>query len=295
MLSSTSRAGEVRHNCDIDAVEAHGTGTMLGDPIEAGALAAVFGPTRQKEKPLYIGSSKSNLGHASAAAGVLGVMKMVLALQYERLPKTLHAATPSAHIVWEGGGLSLLQEARLWPRRAERPRICGVSAFEVSGTNAHVVVEEAPVEAAIALAPAADAAEAEPTSPPLAAWPVLLSARSTEALKGQAERLREHVLAHPELSLVDLAYSLATTRTRFEHRAAILADSREGLLSALEALAQGRPAPQTALGRARGEGRVVFVFPGQGSRGKAWRSRSSTRRRCSGRSSRPARPLSPLM
>jgi amino acid adenylation domain-containing protein len=253
---------------DIDAVEAHGTGTTLGDPIEAGALAAVFGPTRQKEKPLYIGSSKSNLGHTSAAAGVLGVMKMVLALQHERLPKTLHAETPSAHIAWEGSGLSLLQEPRLWPRRAERPRIFGVSAFGVSGTNAHVVVEEAPVEAAIALAPAADAAEAAAAAsslPPLPAWPVLLSARSEAALKGQAERLREHVLAHPDLALVDLAYSLATTRTAFEHRAAIVADSREGLLSALEALAQGRPAPQTALGRARGEGKVVFVFPGQGS------------------------------
>ena len=105
---------------DIDAVEAHGTGTTLGDPIEAGALAEVFGPTRRDGEPLYLGSCKSNLGHTSAAAGVLGVMKMVLALQHERLPKTLHAETPSSHIAWEGSGLSLLQEARPWPRRAER-------------------------------------------------------------------------------------------------------------------------------------------------------------------------------
>ena len=129
---------------DIDAVEAHGTGTTLGDPIEAGALAAVFGPTRGEGRPLWLGSSKSNLGHAQAAAGVLGVMKMVLALQHELLPKTLHAEKPSEHIEWEGSGLSLLQEARAWPRDASRVRRAGVSSFGISGTNAHVVLEEAP-------------------------------------------------------------------------------------------------------------------------------------------------------
>src|SRR5260221_1096181 len=129
---------------EIDVVEAHGTGTSLGDPIEAGARAAVFGPTRGADRPLWLGSSKSNFGHTQAAAGVLGVMKMVLALGHEVMPKTLHAERPSARIEWQGSGLSLLQEARAWPRSALRVRRAGVSAFGISGTNAHVVLEEAP-------------------------------------------------------------------------------------------------------------------------------------------------------
>ena len=130
---------------DVDAVEAHGTGTRLGDPIEAGALAEVFGPGRDASRPLYLGSSKSNLGHTQAAAGATGVMKVVLALQHELLPKTLHADEPSAHIAWEGSGLQLLQQARPWPREAGgRRRIAGVSSFGISGTNAHVILEEAP-------------------------------------------------------------------------------------------------------------------------------------------------------
>ena len=146
----------------IDAVEAHGTGTSLGDPIEAGALAAVFGPTRGEGRPLWLGSSKSNLGHAQAAAGVLGVIKMVLSLQHELLPKTLHAEHPSEQIEWEGSGLSLLQEARAWPRDASRVRRAGVSSFGISGTNAHVVLEEAPgrAEGSDREAPGAPVAEA---------------------------------------------------------------------------------------------------------------------------------------
>src|SRR5262249_12748537 len=128
----------------IGVVEAHGTGTSLGDPIEAGALAEVFGPTRGEERPLWLGSSKSNIGHTQAAAGVPGVIKMVLSLQHELLPKTLHAKQPSEQIEWGGSGLSLLQEARTWPRDASRVRRAGVSSFGISGTNAHVVLEEAP-------------------------------------------------------------------------------------------------------------------------------------------------------
>ncbi|HVR06662.1 MAG TPA: acyltransferase domain-containing protein, partial [Thermoanaerobaculia bacterium] len=240
---------------DIDAVEAHGTGTTLGDPIEAQALLATYGEAHAPERPLWLGSLKSNIGHAQAAAGVGGVIKMVLALQNGLLPRTLHAENPSPHIDWSSGTVRLLTQAAPWTANG-RPRRAGVSSFGISGTNAHVILEEAP---------AAEQAEVQPSLPPLAAWPFLLSAKREEALKGQAERLREHVLAQPDRALVDLAYSLATTRTRFEHRAAILADSRDGLLSALEALAQGRAAPQTTLGRARGQGKVAFVFPGQGS------------------------------
>ena len=172
---------------DIDAVEAHGTGTSLGDPIEAGALAAVFGPTRSDGRPLWLGSSKSNLGHTQAAAGVLGVIKMVLALQHELLPKTLHAQTPSSHIAWEGSGLSLLQEARSWRREASRVRRAGVSSFGISGTNAHVVLEEAPAREAGSTGSRAVAAIAEAATARLPI-PLLVSGRDEAALRAQAGR-----------------------------------------------------------------------------------------------------------
>ena len=168
---------------DIDVVEAHGTGTSLGDPIEAGALAAVFGPGRGEDRPLWLGSSKSNLGHTQAAAGVLGVIKMVLSMQHELLPKTLHAERPSEQIEWEGSGLSLLQEARAWPRNASRVRRAGVSSFGISGTNAHVVVEEAPSPAA-SVNGAAIAEEASSRLP----LPLLVSGRDEAALRAQAGR-----------------------------------------------------------------------------------------------------------
>src|SRR5450432_2670760 len=171
---------------EIDVVEAHGTGTSLGDPIEAGALAAVFGPTRGDERPLWLGSSKSNLGHTQAAAGVLGVMKMVLALRHEVLPKTLHAERPSGQIEWEGSGLSLLQEARAWPRSASRVRRAGVSSFGISGTNAHVVLEEAPARSEASSGELNGAAVVDDASAPLI--PLLVSGRDEAALRAQAGR-----------------------------------------------------------------------------------------------------------
>ncbi|WP_437719647.1 type I polyketide synthase [Sorangium sp. So ce448] len=239
---------------DIDAVEAHGTGTTLGDPIEAQALISAYGEARSKERPLWLGSLKSNLGHTQAAAGVGGLLKMVLALQHETLPRTLHAQDPSPHVDWSDGAVRLLNEPVAW-KRGERPRRAGVSSFGLSGTNAHVIVEEAPCAGGRASAP-----RARPQ-----ALPLLLAAKSEPALRAQAERLRDHLAAHPELDLVDVANSLATTRAQFEHRAAVVGPDRRAILDALEALSRDRPAPNAVLGKADVAGKIVFAFPGQGS------------------------------
>ncbi|MGZ6363838.1 MAG: type I polyketide synthase, partial [Ktedonobacterales bacterium] len=250
---------------DIDVVEAHGTGTSLGDPIEAGALAAVFGPTRSDERPLWLGSSKSNLGHTQAGAGVLGVIKMVLALQHELLPKTLHAQTPSRHIAWEGSGLSLLQEARAWPRSASRVRRAGVSSFGISGTNAHVVLEEAPArEDGTAVA---DEAAARPSIP------LLVSGRDEAALRAQAGRYADWLSTHPEVDWSDVVSTAALHRTHFAARASVSARDAAEAREALLALGEGRSHAAVSVGEARDRGRVVFVFPGQGSQ---WTSMGRT-------------------
>src|SRR5205085_6339893 len=207
---------------DIDVVEAHGTGTSLGDPIEAGALAAVFGPTRREDRPLWLGSSKSNFGHTQAAAGVLGVMKMVLALRHEMMPKTLHAEHPSRRIEWDGSGLSLLQQARAWPRDASRVRRAGVSSFGISGTNAHVVLEEAPArpEAIAGDANLAAIGEAEQAGLPL---PLLVSGRDEAALRAQAGRYGEWLSRHGEADWSDVVRTAALHRTQFASRASVSA------------------------------------------------------------------------
>lgn len=247
---------------DLDAVEAHGTGTPLGDPIEVGALAEVFGPSRSPQRPLWLGSVKSNIGHAQAAAGILGVIKMVLALQHERLPKTLHAQRPSEHIDWEGNRLALLQEPQPWPRDPERVRRAGVSSFGISGTNAHVVLEEPPCHAFVS------GEKPIPQPPLLRVWPI--SARTAKALSAQAGQLHQYLLAHPDLDLTDVARSLATTRTHHPYRAAITAPAhndnpRQDLLQALAALGADRPHPNVFTHHLAGSaGSTVFVFPGQG-------------------------------
>ncbi|MCC5473836.1 type I polyketide synthase [Streptomyces barringtoniae] len=242
---------------DVDHVEAHGTGTPLGDPIEGRALAAVFGPGRPADRPLGLGSLKSNIGHTQAAAGIGGVIKTVLALGHELIPPSLHAETLTEHVDWAGSGLTVHGSARAWPRGG-RVRRAGVSAFGISGTNAHVVLEEAPQDVD---APAG--AQAEPTGPTL--FP--LSARTLPALQGQADRLHARLVAQPELPLPAVAATLAHHRTHFEHRAVVQAAGRDELLTALRALAEDRPDPGPTAGprRTLPAGKVAFVFPGQGA------------------------------
>ncbi|MFJ9736744.1 SDR family NAD(P)-dependent oxidoreductase [Streptomyces sp. NPDC101166] len=243
---------------DIDHVEAHGTGTRLGDPIEGGALAAVFGPGRPADRPLGVGSLKSNLGHTQAAAGIAGIIKTVLALTHERMPASLHAGTPTEHIAWEGSGLRLTTDAVPWPRSAHRVRRAGVSAFGISGTNAHVVLEEAPQDDRPARAKS-------PDSPATLLFP--LSARSLPALHRQARRLADALREQPGTPLTAVAATLAHHRTHFEHRAVLQAVGHRELLTALDELADGRPDPERAAGPRRSlpPGRIAFVFPGQGS------------------------------
>ncbi|MEV6464807.1 type I polyketide synthase [Kitasatospora sp. NPDC051702] len=243
---------------DVDAVEAHGTGTRLGDPIEADSLLATYGQDRDADRPLWLGSLKSNIGHTQAAAGVAGVIKMVLALRNGVLPRTLHVDAPTPHVDWSAGSVELLTRARPWPR-TDRPRRAGVSSFGMSGTNAHVVLEEAPEPEPTAPATGGPAATGTPV-------PWALSGQSPEALRSQAARLAAQVSARPELRPADVGFALATTRSVFEHRAVLVGSEPAELLQGLSALAEGVPAPNLTTGRAGGEdARTVFVFPGQGS------------------------------
>ncbi|WJY36739.1 type I polyketide synthase [Streptomyces sp. P9-2B-2] len=242
----------------VDAVEAHGTGTALGDPIEAQALLATYGQGRPEGRPLWLGSVKSNLGHTQAAAGVAGVMKMVLAMRHGVLPKTLHVDEPSSHVNWSAGAVELLTEAREWPE-GEQPRRAGVSSFGISGTNAHVVLEQAPV------------AEPEVEGPvegvPVGVVPWVLSARSEQALGAQAGRLASFVADRPGLDPADVGFSLLSTRAGLECRAVVLGGDGEGLLDGLRGLAAGVD-PAGVVRGASGTGagsRVALVFPGQGS------------------------------
>ncbi|WP_430790176.1 SDR family NAD(P)-dependent oxidoreductase [Actinoplanes sp. G11-F43] len=238
---------------DVDAVEGHGTGTTLGDPIEVQALMAAYGRHRPAGTPLWLGSIKSNLGHTQAAAGVAGIIKMVMAMRHATLPRTLHADTPSPHIDWTEGDVRLLTEARPWPNDG-RPRRAGVSSFGVSGTNAHIVVEEAP--------PAAPD-DTRPARPP--AFPLIVSADSPVALRAQAVRIAAHLRDNPGIDEYDAAATLARGRAALRHRAVVVGTDRADLLAGLDALAAGAASASVVTGEARGDGRAVFVFPGQGS------------------------------
>nr|WP_194910763.1 type I polyketide synthase [Catenulispora rubra] len=261
---------------DVDAVDAHGTGTQLGDPIEAQALIATYGRDRPEDRPLWLGSLKSNLGHAQAAAGVAGVIKMLMAMRNGVLPRTINVTEPTPHVDWSAGTVRLLTEPRAWEHAGDRPRRAAVSSFGISGTNTHVILEEpdAADEPQIAREPAPEAQLAPKTQPgpeplplPLPqAW--MLSARSRAALEGQARRLRAWVRAErtgEAIRPVDVARSLATTRSRFDHRAVVVGADRDRLLAGLDALIAGRDDAPVALGTAESGARAAFVFSGQGS------------------------------
>ncbi|WPB95915.1 SDR family NAD(P)-dependent oxidoreductase [Streptomyces malaysiensis] len=237
---------------DIDAVEAHGTGTKLGDPIEAQALLATYGQGRPAERPLWLGSLKSNIGHTQAAAGVGGVIKMVMALRRGVLPKTLHVDTPSTQVDWAQGDVRLLTESVPWPETG-RSRRAGVSSFGVSGTNAHVILE----------APAT--AVASPGVDPGGVVPWVLSGKTEEALRAQAARLLAHLESDASWRPVDVGWSLIDSRTVFEHRAVVVGTDQDELLAGVRAAATGEPAVGLTEGVARGGDGVVFVFPGQGA------------------------------
>ncbi|MFE9882816.1 type I polyketide synthase, partial [Streptomyces sp. NPDC005784] len=257
---------------DVDVVEAHGTGTKLGDPIEAQALLATYGQDRPAEQPLLLGSIKSNIGHTQAAAGVAGVIKMVLAMQHGRLPRSLHIDEPTPHVDWTMGEIDLLTEPRAWPETG-RPWRAGVSSFGFSGTNAHAVIEQAPVEQGTG----EQGTPVSPTAPLLTGntpdtagddgaavlpWP--LTARTEAALRDQARRLLDHLENRSDLRLVDIGHSLATARTTLGTRAVLVGRERSDYVAALTALAAGETSPLLTQGSAIG-GRTVFVFPGQGS------------------------------
>ena len=253
IASALKRAGlEPR---DVGYLEAHGTGTSLGDPIEAQAAGAAFGAGRDPDRPLLIGSAKTNIGHLEAAAGIAGVLKVVLSLENELLPKHLHFENPSPHIPWDRLPVQVVKDAIAW-ERGDTPRIAGVSSFGFAGTNAHVILEEAPIAAA---APRA----AEQPGDRFALLP--LSARTPAALVALADSYRDWVSAHPEATLSDLSFTAGVGRAPLEHRAALVVNSRDGALDLLAALADDRPAPGLVRGEAHDIPKTAWLFTGQGS------------------------------
>ncbi|WP_159058957.1 type I polyketide synthase, partial [Streptomyces caeruleatus] len=252
ILQALARAGVAA--AEVDAVEAHGTGTRLGDPIEAQALLATYGQDRPEGRPLLLGSLKSNIGHTQAAAGVAGVIKMVLAMQRGVLPRTLHVDEPTPEVDWSAGSVELLTEQQPWPT-VDRPWRAGVSSFGISGTNAHLILEQAP--------------EVEPAAvdvavPSVVPW--VVSGGSESALREQARRLAAYVEAAAGLDLVGVGAALVSTRASLEHRAVVLGADRDELIARLTGLAEGEPGPGVVTGRSGADGDgVVFVFPGQGA------------------------------
>ncbi|MGW1752470.1 beta-ketoacyl synthase N-terminal-like domain-containing protein, partial [Streptomyces sp. NPDC002092] len=251
---------------DVDVMEAHGTGTRLGDPIEAEALIAVYGQDRRAEQPLLLGSLKANIGHTQAAAGVAGVIKMVQALRHGALPATLHVDAPSPHVDWAAGAVELLTRPTEWPDRG-RPRRAAVSSFGISGTNAHVILEQAPDTPLPASAATGAVPEPPAEDPGTYDGPVLLplSGHTPQALRAQAERLHAHLDTLPRIVPAAMAWELSRGRAHLEHRAVVVADGRAAAQDALAALAADLDHAGLVRGRASDPVRTAFVFTGQGS------------------------------
>ena len=238
---------------DVGYLEAHGTGTSLGDPIEAQAAGEVLGAGRAPDQPLLIGSAKTNIGHLEAAAGIAGVIKVILSLENELLPRHLHFENPSPHIPWDRLAVEVVKEARPWTRNGV-PRIAGVSSFGFAGTNAHVILEEAPEPVG------------EVERPGDGRFGILpLSARTPAALAQLAEHYRSWLTAHPEATLADVCFTAGAARAHLEHRAALVVNSREAAIELLGALADDRPAPGLFRGEAHEPPKTAWLFTGQGS------------------------------
>ncbi|MET8177111.1 type I polyketide synthase, partial [Streptomyces clavifer] len=240
---------------DVDVVEAHGTGTRLGDPIEAQALLATYGQERPHGRPLHLGSLKSNIAHAQAAAGVGGIIKMIQAMEHGVLPRTLHSDQPTTHVEWDAGAVSLLNEARPWPDTGA-PRRAAVSSFGFGGTNAHVIIEEPP--------PAEGTTDGPPRTVTLPVMPWIVSGGTATALRDQARRLNARLTADLDVSPLDVGFSLAAGRAVLEHRAVVTGRDRGELLAGVRALAEGGTAPGVVSGERAG-GRLGFLFTGQGA------------------------------
>jgi acyl transferase domain-containing protein len=254
---------------DIDAVEGHGTGTPLGDPIEAQALLATYGQHRPApDQPLWLGSLKSNIGHTQAAAGTAGLIKMILALQHSTLPQTIHLTTPTPNVDWTTGNIKLLTHNQPWPPRPDRPRRAAISSFGVSGTNAHLIIEQPPTPADTT--DVVTDAEFVPDSQPSQVRPAVLavSAKTLPALRAQAQRLHTYLQTNPDVNLHHVGHALATTRTAHAHRAVIIAGSHHDAAAAFTALHDDQPDPHLTVGHTTAgtaAGKTVFVYPGQGA------------------------------
>lgn len=238
---------------DVDVVEGHGTGTPVGDPVELEALFTTYGSDRYDGQPLRLGSVKGNFGHTQAAAGLAGMIKMIEAMRNEAVPPSLGVSEPTGAVDWTKGAVEVVTEAAPWPA-GRRPRRAGISSFGISGTNAHVIVEEPPrIEA--------KARPSDSARPAVVLWPI--SAKTPDALAAQAAALAEHVTAHPEYPAADIGFALATTRATFDHRAVVVGADRAELLAGLAAVAAKDPVGPIR-GQAPADRGIVFVFPGQG-------------------------------